>query len=147
VREGETSRGRVIAAAAAYFGVAFAFGFVFGTLRVLLIAPAVGEIAAVCIEVPLMLLVSAVAAARLVPRFGIGSGTGERLAVGLGAFVLLQLAEVLLAGAAGPGPFGADAAAYVTGAGSAPRLIGLVAQMIFAIMPLFIPPRNKNAGS
>jgi hypothetical protein len=144
VGERVTSTRRVIDAAAAYFAVAFVFGFAFGTLRILVLVPAVGEIAAVCLEAPFMLVLSAVAASRLVPRFGIGNGAGDRLAVGVGAFALLQVAEVLLAGVTGPGDFAADAAAYLAGAGSVPRLIGLAAQTVFAVLPLFVPSRSQH---
>ena len=41
---------RAIAAAVVYFALAFAAGFVLGTVRVMLVGPRIGEIAAVLIE-------------------------------------------------------------------------------------------------
>ena len=62
-----------IKAALAYWGAIFALGFVLGTLRVLWIAPQMGETRAVLFELPLMLAASWFAARWLVRRFGIGS--------------------------------------------------------------------------
>lgn len=134
----------MLGGALAYFAVALTFGFLFGTLRVLFLAPAVGEVAAVSFEAPIMLIMSALAASRLVPRFGVGPGVGERLAVGGIAFVLLQAAEVVLAGVLGPGTFADDVSAYLAAASSPARLIGTAAQVGFAVIPLFVPSRSEH---
>ena len=81
-----------IKAALAYWGAIFALGFVLGTLRVLWIAPQMGETRAVLFELPLMLAASWFAARWLVRRFGIGSA-GQALAMGALAFVLLMASE------------------------------------------------------
>ena len=135
---------RILPAALAYFAVALAFGFVFGTLRVLFLAPAIGDLAAVLVEAPVMLAVSVFAAARLIPRFGVGSRASERLSMGGIAFVLLQVAEGLLAGLLGPGAFADDVAAYVEAVWSPARMIGLAAQVGFALIPLFVPSRSEH---
>jgi len=45
-------------AAGVYFGVVFAAAFGLGVLRVLLLAPVIGPLAAVAVEVPLVLALS-----------------------------------------------------------------------------------------
>jgi hypothetical protein len=50
-----------VKAAIGYFAVVFGMGFLLGTLRVLHIAPRLGEEFAVLIELPLMLAISWVA--------------------------------------------------------------------------------------
>ena len=48
----------MIAAALRYFGIIFALGFVLGTIRTLWLAPIVGTVGAVLIELPIMLIAS-----------------------------------------------------------------------------------------
>src|SRR5690606_39056760 len=52
----------ILHAALAYWAAIFALGFVLGTVRTLWLAPAVGELAAVALELPVMLGASAWAA-------------------------------------------------------------------------------------
>jgi hypothetical protein len=53
----------------AYFVVAFGFGFLLGTFRMLVIVPAVGEISAVMLEMPIMLAISWFSSRWLIGRF------------------------------------------------------------------------------
>ena len=46
---------RTFFASASYFALVFLLGFAFGLLRVLVLAPKYGEVAAVLIEVPIVL--------------------------------------------------------------------------------------------
>jgi len=50
--------GIATAAGALYALIVFLIGFIFGTVRVLLLAPRLGEIAAVVLETPVMLAAS-----------------------------------------------------------------------------------------
>lgn len=64
----QSSSFTAIKAGAIYFAAAFALGFVLGTIRVLWLAPHVGETAAVLAEQPVMLTVSWFAAGWLIRR-------------------------------------------------------------------------------
>jgi hypothetical protein len=81
----------------AYFTVVFAIGFALGTLRVLVMLPALGEILAVTLELPFILAVSWLASRWLVSRFEVEATFAPRVVMGGLAFALLMTAEVLLA--------------------------------------------------
>jgi hypothetical protein len=76
-----------------YWAVVFTLAFGFGVIRTLWLAPALGQLAAVAIEVPLILIVSWLAATRLTERYRIAS-TRAAVTMGLTAFVLLMLSEL-----------------------------------------------------
>ena len=118
-------------AAFIYFAIVFAAGFVLGSLRVLWLAGAVGEAGAVILEVPLMLAVSWVAAGWCITRFAVPATWPARLAMGALAFALLMAAETVLALAA----FGRTPAAMLAHYATAPGLIGLAGQVVFALIP------------
>ena len=82
-------------AAALYFAVVFAAGFVFGSVRVPFLVPRLGVRVAELSEAPLMLAVILFASRRVVRRFVLTPQ--EALKVGLLAFVLLLALELLLA--------------------------------------------------
>ena len=123
--------GRALRAGAAYFAVVFAFGFGFGTIRTLLVAPRLGELVAVAAEAPAMLAVSWWACGWLLRRYDVAPRAGDRWAMGGLALALLLVAEigvsVLLAGRS----VGQHFALY----GELPAQIGLAAQLLFAAMP------------
>ncbi len=129
----------VLRAAAAYFAMIFALGFVLGTLRVLWIAPRTGETAAVLLELPLMLLASWLAARALTGRFEIRRAR-DAVAVGALAFALLMGAELLLALATGQ-----SAREWLAGLGRLPGALGLAGQLGFALMPVLV--RERPASS
>lgn len=76
-----------------YFAVVFAAGFGLGTMRVLLVAPRIGERAAELAETPLMIAVSYLAARWIVRRFALPPALLRRLAVGLIALALMLAFE------------------------------------------------------
>ncbi len=121
----------MIAAGARYFAIVFAIAFVFGTIRTLWLAPAIGATAAVLVELPLILTVSAVAARRIVRRDRLAT-RGAALGAGAVAFALLMLAEAGLAVFA----FGISLNAWAASLGTVPGVIGLAGQLGFALMPL-----------
>jgi len=123
---------RAARAGAVYFVVVFALGFVLGTLRVTLLAPAVGDLAAVAIEAPLMLAAAWVVCGVLISRMDPAPTAGERVRMGIVAFAGLISAEILLAATAfGVGP-AAVAAGWLAPAGA----LGLAAQIVFALFPM-----------
>ncbi|MFN2099001.1 hypothetical protein [Altererythrobacter sp. MF3-039] len=121
---------RIARAGAAYWGLIFGLGFILGTLRVLWLAPLVGETAAALIEIPVILGASWLAARWLVARFDIRRG-GEALAMGALAFALLMAAELVL----GVTLFAMSAGEWLASIAQAPGLYGLIGQVVFALMP------------
>lgn len=82
-------------AAGLYFLLVFSAGFMLGTVRVLFIVPAIGERAAELLEMPLMLLVVAMAARFIAGKFaGSIHGTPQWLHVGAIAFACMLTADV-----------------------------------------------------
>lgn len=121
---------RVAGAGLAYWAVVFALGFVLGTIRVLWLVPLAGLIPATLIELPVMLGASWLASGWLVRRFAI-AGSSEGLAMGGLAFGLLMAAECALAGVLS----GQSPAQWLADLRQPHALIGLVGQMLFALMP------------
>ena len=129
---------RALAAGAAYVGIVFGLGFVLGTVRELVVVPRVGPLAAVLIEVPVMLAASFAAARIVARRFAVPDAAGPRLVMGGVAFVLLMAAETLTGFLLTGRSPGEQLAAYAS-----PReAIGLAAQIAFALMPLVAGPRT-----
>lgn len=122
--------------AALYFALAFAAGFLLAIPRILLLTPRVGEVLAVLIECPIILLISFLLAHWVVRRFAPRAGPAHRLAIGLIAFALLISAELLLSWARGTTPR-EFAAGLLLPAG----IIGMAAQVLFALFPLLVRPR------
>ncbi len=127
-------------AGAAYFVVVFAIGSGCGTLRTLVIAPHVGEVAAVLIELPAMLAASWLACAWVLNRFAVPARGRERLAIGAVAFLLLIAAEAAL----GVFALGRSLAAHVGTYRLTAVQVGLAAQLLFGLFPV-IQPKSKRA--
>ncbi|MCL9999391.1 MAG: hypothetical protein NBV68_08420 [Erythrobacter sp.] len=122
--------GRVMRAAASYWAVVFALGFVLGTVRVLWVIPRIGLVPATLLELPLILAASWFAAGWLVRRFALAAG-GEALAAGALAFAILMVAECALAGVLS----GQSPAQWVAGLAEPHATLGLAGQVLFALMP------------
>jgi hypothetical protein len=114
-----------------YFAGVFAVGFLLGTVRTLWLAPAVGEVAAVGIELPVMIGASWWWCRRLLVRRDLG--TGARAVMGGSAFTLLMLAELALSLA-----FGRTAGEHLAAMLAPAGLLGLAGQLVFAGLPLII---------
>ena len=119
-------------ASAAYFGVVFAAGFLLGTIRTLAIIPLTGELAAVALELPLMLLASWIACGWALRRFDVAADSGTRLLMSASAFILLMGAEVLVSTLIAGRSLSEHFALYHT----APALLGLAGQLAYAAFPL-----------
>ncbi len=129
----------VIRLAAAYWAGIFALGFVLGTVRTLWLAPQLGELAAVGLELPVMLEASWLWAKHLLR--GKAATPRHALAIGAIAFALLMASEALLATAMGE-PIGQWIAGMARPAGA----IGLAGQIAFALMP-WLAARTRAAGN
>lgn len=115
-----------------YFAAVFAAGFVLGAFRVVWLAPRLGALGAVLVELPLMLALSWLACGRAVRLFHVAPAVGLRLLTGLSAFALLIAAEFALAVYG----FGGDASTFVAGYATAEGLAGLGGQVVFAALPM-----------
>lgn len=80
-----------------YFALVFVIGFGFGVVRQMLVIPRIGELAAVLLEVPLLLALAWPICRRVVRRCAVPPALPGRAVMGLVAFGLLMLAELLLA--------------------------------------------------
>jgi hypothetical protein len=79
----------------AYVLTVFAVGFALGAIRVTFIAPATGPLAAVLLELPLMLTASWFAARWLTDAMHVPETLAARVMMGSIAFVLLMIIETL----------------------------------------------------
>jgi hypothetical protein len=120
-----------IKAGFAYFGIVFAAGFVFGTVRTLVLAPRIGAVGAVLIELPLMLAVAWFVCRWLVQLFAVGAAWTERLLMGVVAFLLLMIAVLILTIAA----FGGTVPGFIAALGTPEGALGLAGQLAFAASP------------
>ena len=119
-------------AGVAYFTLIFALGFVLGAIRVLLLLPYVGEIAAVLIEGPFILAASWVVCGVLIRRFNVAAQVSPRALMGASALALLLLAEVLL----GVYGFGRTLSEHFAHYATTPGVIGLAGQTLFGAFPM-----------
>jgi len=125
---------KLLKAAALYFALTFGAGFVLGVLRVTLVVPRLGVRSAELLEMPLMLVVTVLAARSVARRFDLPVGSGARLAVGSAALALLLGAELLLA----VGLEGRSIGQYVAGRDPVSGSAYLAMLVLFALMPLLL---------
>lgn len=119
-----------------YFAGVFAVAFVLGTIRTLWLAPAIGAVAAVGIEVPIVWAVSWWWGRRLLARQPLP--LAGRAVMGGSAFVWLMLAEFGLGLA-----FGQTPQVWLAGFATPAGLLGLAGQLGFAALPLIIKSNNR----
>jgi hypothetical protein len=124
---------QAVAAAAAYFAIVFGLAFILGVIRTLLVAPLTGEVVAVLVEAPIILLVSWFAARWTIRRFSVPAKAPERLAMGFAAFTLLIAVETAMSLLLFGRSLDQQLGAYATPAGA----IGLLAQVAFGLIPLW----------
>jgi hypothetical protein len=129
---------RLLFAAAIYAGLAFAAGFVLGTLRVTLVEPRLGPLGALVVEGPMMLGVCFVAARCVVGKWMPVSSTSQGLAMGFLALLFLLAAELaispLVNANASAGWFRAFFLKFLTPHG----ISGGVLQLAFAAIPAIV---------
>ncbi len=125
---------RAFTAATIYFLALFALGFVLGTIRVLFLAPKIGVLGATLAEVPLMLIAAFFICRWAIGRWKVPPGLLERGAMALWFLVLLALFETLV----GVALFGRTLAGTWAGLATTAGLLGLTAQAIAALLPLYV---------
>ena len=124
--------GRAIHAGLIYCAVVFAAGFVLGVLRMTLVAPLAGELAAVTLEAPVMLAIAWTACGWLTEQLDLSPPLVDRLVMGgvaLGAVIVAEAAVALLAK-------GYSLQEFFQSHGRSALLLGLLAQLAFALFPL-----------
>lgn len=122
----------VLKAGLAYFGLVFAAGFLLGTIRVVWLVPRIGERTAELAEIPLMLLVSVLAARGVVRRFAIPPS--QRLGTGFLALALLLGAEI----GVGVWITGQTVAGVLTNRDPVSGTAYFLALGLFAVMPALV---------
>ena len=125
---------RFLCAATVYFLMLFALGFVFGTVRVLFVAPQIGVLGATLAEVPLMLIAAFFTCRWAISRWQVPPTLSARGTMALLFLVLLALFETLV----GVALFGRTLAGTWSGLATPGGLIGLIAQIIAASLPIFV---------
>lgn len=120
-----------IKAALGYWAFVFGLGFLLGTARTFWLQPLLkSEIAAVVIELPLMLAASWMAARFFIRRLALAK-IADGLVMGAVAFALLLAAEAYLSIAL----IGGSTAEWLNGLFYGAGLIGLCGQLAFAVFP------------
>ncbi|MGC1469258.1 MAG: hypothetical protein WA793_07735 [Sphingorhabdus sp.] len=123
-----------------YFLILFALGFVLGTIRVLIIAPRLGELAATSAEIPVMLIAAYFTCRRTMHHWHVPHTALTRGIIALWFLILLVLFETLLGKILFGRTMAAQWAVFATPAG----LLGLSAQIIAATLPVFVGKKIGN---
>jgi hypothetical protein len=123
--------GRAALVGLVYCAIIFTIGFVLGSVRVLLVAPRLGELWAVLLELPLMLLACWGVSGWLTRRLLGTASAGAALVMGGVAFAGLMVAEFALAGLA----FDRSPLEQVQGWLTPEGALGLAGQIGFAVFP------------
>jgi len=131
---------RALTAGTVYFLALFALGFVLGTIRVLVVAPRIGALAATAVEVPVMLAVALFTCRWAVRRWQVPRETTLRWAMALSFLALLLAFETLLGATLFGRTLAEQGAALLTPAG----LLGASAQIIAASLPLWVGMRETR---
>jgi hypothetical protein len=112
------------------FGLVFAAGFVLGTLRELVLRPAIGPDVARLLELPVMITLSWLSARWILRRAGKRSARWQ-FEVGLIAFLLLMAAEMALAILI----LGRGLSAFITDLFTLTGMLSFLAQALLIVMP------------
>jgi hypothetical protein len=116
-----------------YVLAAFGVGFLLGPLREFLLAPMMGRLLALLVELPLMLGFCAWIAPRILRRCAIPPGL-PRLRMGFAALSLLLALEFFT----GVALRGWDLREWVTDFATPPGLATLLAYLVFAFIPRWV---------
>ena len=120
-----------IIAGALYAAVAFLIGFIFGTLRVMVLVPALSDTTAVLLELPFILLASWFVCRWCVDRLGVCRSAQARALMSVVAFVVLMVVEFGLGMI-----LGRRLVDQLAGLASPAGVIGLTAQVLFGLFPV-----------
>jgi hypothetical protein len=116
----------------AYFASVFAAGIILGAIRVMLVVPAIGDLAGVLLELPFLLGWSWIVCGWLLRRMARPVGLSERAVMGATGFMILMTAEVGLSILAEDRSLTTWFSQYR----DTSALAGLFGQVAFALIPL-----------
>ena len=125
---------RALTAATAYFLALFALGFILGTVRVMIMVPRFGVLASTIAEVPFMITAGYFICRWAIHNWHVSRASAFRWAMAIWFLVMLIAFETLL----GVLLFGRSASAQWIVLATPAGLIGLSAQVIAALFPLFV---------
>jgi hypothetical protein len=129
---GERRRSRrILPAAAMYFGIVFAVGFLLGSVRVPFLVPRLGVRMAELAEMPFMFAAIVLAAGHVVRKYGSSIAPSGWLLVGALSLAWLLVAEFLLAVAL----VGRAVGEYIAGRDPISGSVYLAMLLVFAAMP------------
>jgi hypothetical protein len=131
---------RAIKAGLLYCAVVFLAGLALGAVRSFWVVPLSGELVAVILEAPVILAVAWSACGWVAKRLELSENLLDRLMMGAVALAALVLGEAAIAIAAGGQALDRFT---LRGGGQSSLLIGLLAQLAFALFPVL---RRRNAG-
>ncbi|MBC7637827.1 MAG: hypothetical protein H7251_19755 [Acetobacteraceae bacterium] len=117
-----------------YFLILFAVGFVMGTIRVLVVAPRTGALAATLVELPVMLVAGWYFCRWAIRRWQVPPLMPTRWIMALWFLALLLIFETFL----GATLFGRTAAEQWVALTTLEGLLGMTAQVATALLPLFV---------
>jgi len=119
--------------------IVFALGFVLGTVRLGLLIPRFGETVSTMIELPVILAGCWIICGAILKRAPDIQTIGQCAAMGVSAFALLMVAELILSTTLVGRSLAEHFARYTTLAGA----LGLAGQLAFALFPL---ARRRGSG-
>lgn len=125
---------RAFVASSVYFLALFALGFALGTIRVLVAAPRIGELAATLAEVPVMLAAALFVCRWVIRHWRVPPGVAIRWTMAAWFLTLLLLFETLL----GAVLFGRSLADQWSVLTRPAGWLGISAQIMAAILPVFV---------
>lgn len=130
---------RILLTGTVYVAAVFAAGFVLGVLRTLVMVPLLGEMAAVLVELPVILAVAWLVCTRILRRWPLSPAA----AVGMGAiaFLLLMGAEASLSTLLAGRSLAQHLALYA----QLPHQVGLAGQLAFAVIPWIQARRSQRS--
>ena len=119
----------------AYWAIVFTIGFALGIIRTLIVAPRIGAISAVLLELPLIVTSSWLIARRLLKHRDLSR---EQCAImGSVALVLTLFSEAMLAALLTGTPIGS----WARSLREMPGILGLAGQIVFAALPAMMVRR------
>jgi hypothetical protein len=120
-----------------FVAAVFAAGFALGVLRTLVLAPLLGELGAVMVELPAILTISWLVCTRILQRWPLSPPSAA--AMGAIAFLLLMLAEAGLSTLLAGRSLAEHLALYA----QLPHQVGLAGQLAFALFPWMQARRSQ----
>jgi len=126
------SERRAIQAGLLYCAVVFAVGFLLGAVRVFWVEPLAGELSSVALEAPIMLAVAWTVCGWMTEHFEVSDHLLDRVLMGSVALIFLLTAEIALALFVQR----RSLLEFFQSYGRSALLLGLVAQLGFAVFPL-----------